>query len=49
MLKTTRSTDSAPRALGVDDNKVVGVDGRADGTVRNSSKFKKSKNKRSKI
>ena len=47
MLKTTVSADLTPRAPEVDDDEVVEVGGRADETIRNSSKFKKSKNDKS--
>ena len=44
MLKTTGSSDSAPR-LGADDDKVVGGGGKAED--QNLSKSKKSKNVKS--
>ena len=47
MLKTTGSSDSAPKAFMADDDKVTRVGGRADETFKNSSKFKKAKNDKS--
>ena len=47
MLKTTRSSDSAQRELGADDNEVVGGGGKVDN--RNLSKSKKLKNIKSGI
>ena len=49
MLKTTGSSDSAPKAFRVDDDEVVGVGGRSNETVKNSSKSKRSKNDKSEI
>ena len=40
ILKTTGSLDSAPKAFRADANKVVGVSGRANKTVKNSSSLK---------
>ena len=48
-LKTTGSSDSAPKAFRVDGNEVVGVGGRANKTVKDSSKSKKLKNEKSEI
>lgn len=47
MLKTIRSFRLAPKTLKAED-KVVGSIARADKIVRNMSKFKKSKNNKSK-
>ena len=48
MLKTTKSFDDlAPKAFKANGNKVVGSGGRVDETIVNSSKSKKSKNKKS--
>ena len=51
MLKTTGSSEElAPKAFKADVNKVVrGGGGRVNETVKNSSKSKKSKNKKSEI
>ena len=44
MLKTTVLSDPTSKKFGADDNKVVGIDCRANETVVNLSKNKKSKN-----
>ena len=44
LLKATGSSDLAPKVFRADDNEVVGVDGRANRTVVNLSKNKKSRN-----
>ena len=49
MLKTIGSSDLALKVFKADGNKVVGVNGRVNETVKDSSKSKKSKNKKSKI
>ena len=50
MLKTTRSLEVlVPKSLRIDDNEVVKVGDRADKTIKNLSKSKKSKNEKSKV
>ena len=49
MLKTTGSSDLASKAFRADGNKVVGVAGRANKTVKDSSKSKMLKNEKSEI
>ena len=49
MLKTTGLSDSVPIMLRVDNDKVVGVGGRVDKTVKNLFNSKKLKNRKFEI